>query len=153
MSANRSKVGRKNLSDIKKQNKTSQVANSISLDMFIFAMFVLMLSQAKWWKTIGERSDLTPLPNLFIYLYIYSFIHLWEKEGERGGAWQGEELMWGSVSGPWDRDLSWSQILKQLSHPGAPLAHQIYALMILGMEKEKEYISLEITLIPILWQC
>ena len=29
-------------------------------------------------------------------------------------------LMQGSISGLWDHDLSWSQMLNQLSHPGVP---------------------------------
>lgn len=45
MSAKRSKVGRKILLDIK--NKTTQIANSAGLDVFIFAMFVLIMLSLK----------------------------------------------------------------------------------------------------------
>ena len=31
-----------------------------------------------------------------------------------------ESLMWGSIPGPWDHDLSQKQTLNPLIHPGAP---------------------------------
>ena len=34
--------------------------------------------------------------------------------------WAGS-LMWGSIPGPWDHDLSWSRYFNRLSHPGTPL--------------------------------
>ena len=46
-------------------------------------------------------------------------------KGQRGREkqipyWAGS-LMWGSIPGPWDNDLSWRQMLNWLSHSVAPL--------------------------------
>ena len=39
-----------------------------------------------------------------------------ERQARLGGS-----LIWGSMPGPWDQDLSWRQVLSQLSHPGTPI--------------------------------
>jgi len=65
---------------------------------------------------------------LFIYFLkrFYSFI--WErarvskhKQGEQQEREkQTPSLIWGSIPGSWDHDLSWRQPFNRLSHPGAP---------------------------------
>ena len=71
------------------------------------------------------------------------FIYVWEWDRQsmsRGGTERGRHIIWGRLQAPScqhraqrraqtrqpeDRDLSWSQTLNQLSHPGAP---QVQAL-------------------------
>ena len=63
-----------------------------------------------------------------LFLIIYLFERECERERERprvqterekqSPRWVGS-LMWDSISGPWDPDLHWRQMLNWLSHPGA----------------------------------
>jgi len=43
-----------------------------------------------------------------------------EAEGEAGSPQSRGSLMWDSIPGPWDHDLSRRQTLSRLSHPGTP---------------------------------
>ena len=69
----------------------------------------------------------------FICIILTHFIYLTERGGEHsmGSTRQRERekqapcrarspMMWGSIPGPWDHDLSQRQMLNQLNHPGAP---------------------------------
>ena len=58
------------------------------------------------------------------------FTYLTQREIEhKQGEWQGEGeagiLMWGSIPGPWDHDLSQRQMFNRLSHPGFQKNHGI----------------------------
>ena len=68
-------------------------------------------------------------------IFFLKIIFIWEKENEHE---QGEghqkkrskqtphwamTSTWGSIPEPWDHDLSWSQMLNWLNHPGAPFLY------------------------------
>ena len=58
----------------------------------------------------------------FFFLFAWERERAWVGEGEEtetDSHWAGG-LTWGSISGPWDHDLSQRQTLNQLSHPGTP---------------------------------
>ena len=67
----------------------------------------------------------TSIEKCWFYLFISEWVHEHnqsERQREEGRKkqtllWAGS-LMWGLIPGPWDHDLSWRQMLNQLSHPG-----------------------------------
>ena len=79
-----------------------------------------------------------------LFLNFLMFIYFWEGERDRAWVWErqreretqnlrqapgsklsAQSLMWGWNQEPWDHDLSWSRMLNQLSHPGAPKLHYL----------------------------
>ena len=73
--------------------------------------------------------------SMFLF-FLRFYLFIWEREWEstsRGttrGRWKSSLLTeqgawrptWGSIPGPWDHDLSQSQMLNWLGHPGAPIS-------------------------------
>ena len=78
-------------------------------------------------QTLNQLSH-PGVPLFFLRIFIWD----WVKERKnRWAGWTGEQeekhtphwagnLMWDSISGPWDHDLSKRERLNWLSHPGAP---------------------------------
>ena len=65
----------------------------------------------------------------WINFFLKKFLFIWQKERkhkqgeqqrarEKKASYWAENLMWDLISGPWDHNLSWRQMLNQLSHPG-----------------------------------
>ena len=66
---------------------------------------------------------------LYICFLKFLFIYLTEstsrqsdrqREREKQAFRWARSLMWDSIPGPWNHDLSWRQMLNWLSHPGVP---------------------------------
>ena len=57
-----------------------------------------------------------------------------------------------SVPGPWDRDLSWRQILSQLSHPGAPGNSFTFRRPLWTQGNIYFFFSLDFPSTPLSWQ-
>ena len=75
--------------------------------------------------------------------FIYLFERDSEREYERGEGQREKQtpyrvgsLMQDSIPGLWDHDLSWSQLLNQMSHPGTPTG-TLNSLLISGILPEK----------------
>lgn len=76
----------------------------------------------QWWKLICTLLYNFLLIVFFFFLRRYLFI--WVRAGaEEGAEGEGEteqRLMWDSIPGPWEHDLSQREMLNWLCHSGAP---------------------------------
>ena len=80
------------------------------------------------------------------------FIYL--RERETAWDWQGRgadsplsgEPNWGLIPGPWDPDLSWRQMLNQLSHPGT-LTQGLFRCVLISLQIFKYFPELFLFLI------
>ena len=84
---------------------------------------------------MGRKTEIGGLVTMLYYFFLFffkiSFIYLREREhkpgkgrsrlpSKRGGQHRAQSHNPGIMTWPWDHDLSWRQMLNQLSHPGAP---------------------------------
>ena len=63
------------------------------------------------------------VPSFYFYLFLKWFfkkICLRERERKKQSICWAGNWTFGSIPGLWDHDLSWRQMLNQLSHPGSP---------------------------------
>ena len=91
------------------------------------------------WILVLGAPCLQNIANIFIckwhfifFLRFYLFEREREREREQGGEGQREKVkqipcragswMRGSIPGTWNHELSWRQMLNQMSHPGAPVS-------------------------------
>ena len=65
--------------------------------------------------------------------------------GEQTPLWAGSP-MWGLIPGPWDPDLSWRQMLNQLSHPGT-LTQGLFRCVLISLQIFKYFPELILFLI------
>ena len=97
------------------------------------------------------------LSNFFFHYFfepeiIKDFIYL--RERETAWDWQGRgadsplsgEPNWGLIPGPWDPDLSWRQMLNQLSHPGT-LTQGLFRCVLISLQIFKYFPELFLFLI------
>ena len=64
---------------------------------------------------------------LFFFFFYRFYLYLRKGKRESVPEWAGAGIpMRGSIPGPWDHDLSWSQTLNQLGHLGTPLTFSFH---------------------------